>query len=54
MKSSSFALRPISVAEADAFRRQGGDIHVADTQPGYPCRQCLRDADVGGLLTRKK
>ena len=23
---------------------------VADESPGYPCRQCLRDADVGEEL----
>jgi Protein of unknown function (DUF1203) len=24
--------------------------YIADTQPGYPCRQCLRDAEVGDEL----
>lgn len=23
---------------------------VADTSPGYPCRQCLKDAEVGDVL----
>lgn len=40
-------LSPISSEDADALRRRGGHIYIADHKPGYPCRQCLRDADVG-------
>jgi hypothetical protein len=25
-------------------------VQVADTSPGYPCRQCLQDADIGEEL----
>lgn len=50
MNNTAFALRPISAREADAFRESGGVGYVADEHPGYPCRQCLRDADIGEEL----
>lgn len=40
-------LSPIPSEDADALRRRGGPVYVADHKPGYPCRQCLRDAEVG-------
>lgn len=50
MKTHPFALRPIDPSSADCLRRKGGAIYVADDHPGYPCRQCLRDAEVGEEL----
>ena len=50
MDTSTFLLQPISSAAADALRFRGGQIHVADENPGYPCRQCLQDAAVGDEL----
>jgi hypothetical protein len=50
MSESTFVLRPISPSDADALREQGGPRYVADEHPGYPCRQCLRDADIGDEL----
>jgi Protein of unknown function (DUF1203) len=50
MSDSTFVLRPISPSDADALRRRGGPLYVADEHPGYPCRQCLRDAAVGDEL----
>jgi hypothetical protein len=50
MTNRSFVLRPISPSEADALRRRGGPVFVADENPGYPCRQCLQDAAVGDEL----
>ena len=50
MTDSTFVLRPISPCDADALRRRGGPLFVADEHPGYPCRQCLRDAAVGDEL----
>lgn len=50
MTSTNFALTPLSTDEADTLRAHGGEIHVADSQPGFPCRQCLRDADIGDEL----
>lgn len=47
MKTSSHLLRPIDPATADQLRTAGGPVHIADEHPGYPCRQCLRDAAVG-------
>jgi hypothetical protein len=50
MNDSTFVLRPISPSDADALRQRGGPMYVADEHPGYPCRQCLRDAAVGDEL----
>ena len=50
MSVSTFVLRPISPGDADALRLRGGPLYVADEDPGYPCRQCLRDAAVGDEL----
>jgi hypothetical protein len=50
MSNSTFVLRPISPTDADALRLRGGPLVVADEHPGYPCRQCLRDAAVGDEL----
>jgi Protein of unknown function (DUF1203) len=42
-----FSIQPLNGHVADAYRaRYTGDISVADEDPGYPCRQCLRDAEV--------
>lgn len=46
MTSASFALTPLSIEETANLRSLGGEIYVADSQPGYPCRQCLRDAEI--------
>lgn len=48
--TTTHVLRPIPATEADRLRDQGGDVYVADTMPGFPCRQCLRDAEVGEEL----
>jgi hypothetical protein len=48
--TSTFRLVPIGLVEADALRERGGRVYVADEKPGYPCRQCLRDAEVGDEL----
>lgn len=50
MDITELALHPIPTSDAAALRRIGGPIHVADQHPGYPCRQCLRDAEVGDRL----
>lgn len=50
MSSAPFAITPIPVEEADRLRRLGGPTYVADSHPGYPCRQCLRDAAIGEEL----
>jgi len=48
--TKSFRLSPIAEAAADALREGAGEVYVADQKPGYPCRQCLRDAEIGEEL----
>jgi Protein of unknown function (DUF1203) len=50
--SSTFELRPIEPDEANRLRVQWANtrIYVADEHPGYPCRQCLKDAEIGEEL----
>ncbi len=50
MTNTSFVLSPISSEIADQLRAGGGPVYVAQQVPGYPCRQCLRDAAVGEEL----
>lgn len=46
-----FSLTPISDEQADELlSRPGLTRRVADGYPGYPCRRCLRDAEVGEVL----
>ncbi len=47
---TDYRLKPIDPAVADQLRATGGERYIADTKPGYPCRQCLRDADIGEPL----
>jgi hypothetical protein len=44
---TDYQLAPISPDTADDLRTAGGPRFVADAKPGYPCRQCLRDAEIG-------
>jgi len=50
--ATTYRLAPIDPAEADRLRAEnpGAPVCVADADPGYPCRQCLRDAAVGEEL----
>ena len=50
MTDRPFQIVPISAEVAADFRGRGGAVYVADMRPGYPCRQCLRDAEVGEEL----
>ena len=50
MEQIPYHLVPISPADADHLRALGGPTYIADSNPGYPCRQCLRDAEVGETL----
>jgi hypothetical protein len=49
---TDFRLTPIDPLVADRLRADNPDApaYVADARPGYPCRQCLRDADIGDEL----
>ena len=50
--ATRFQLRPIAPVEADRLRAAwaGSPVYVADEKPGFPCRQCLRDAEIGEEL----
>lgn len=43
----TFIVGGIDPMEADRLRAHGGVEYEADTTPGYPCRQCLLDAEIG-------
>jgi len=45
--ATTFSVAGIDPAEADRLRAAGGVTYVADEKPGFPCRQCLRDAEIG-------
>lgn len=48
--TNEYRLDPIDPDDADRLRAGGGDRFVADAMPGFPCRQCLRDAEIGEAL----
>jgi Protein of unknown function (DUF1203) len=50
VSTSTYRLEPISATNAEALRAKGGTSYIADSKPGYPCRQCLRDAEIGEEL----
>ncbi len=50
MTTIVYALKPLDAPEADRLRAAGGRSYIADSKPGYPCRVCLRDAEVGEEL----
>jgi hypothetical protein len=52
LTATTFQLRPIDPVEADRLREAWADsrVYVADERPGFPCRQCLRDAEIGEAL----
>ncbi|MEA3184321.1 MAG: hypothetical protein QOJ74_798, partial [Ilumatobacteraceae bacterium] len=44
-KATSYLVAAIDPSAADELRAHGGINYVVDEQPGFPCRQCLRDAE---------
>lgn len=52
--TTTYRLAPIDPEQADRLRRHWAATedapYVADQHPGYPCRQCLRDAAIGEEL----
>lgn len=48
--TTSVLLLPIDPSEANRLRAGATVFDVADSSPGYPCRQCLKDAEVGEVL----
>ncbi len=45
-----FSIAPIEATTATRLRATATIMRVADESPGYPCRQCLRDAELGEEL----
>lgn len=43
-------LKPISPSEANLLRETGGRPYVVGSKPGFPCRQCLRDGELGEAM----
>jgi hypothetical protein len=50
MHTTAYAVVAIDAAAAQMLRGRGGISYVADSEHGYPCRQCLRDAEIGDEL----
>ena len=48
--ATTYVLEPLSTEAATAIRAGGGMRYVADSKPGFPCRACLRDAEIGEEL----
>lgn len=48
--SGSYELVPLAGHVADEFRAVDAAVYTADSFPGYPCRQCLCDAEIGEEL----
>ena len=47
---TDYRLAPIDPDIADNLRIHSGERFIADAKPGYPCRQCLCDAEIGEAL----
>lgn len=45
-----FTIEAVPADVAARLRADATVVRVADESPGYPCRQCLRDAEVGEEL----
>lgn len=41
---------PIDPEVAQSLREHAEVVQVADVKPGYPCRECLMDAEIGDEL----
>jgi Protein of unknown function (DUF1203) len=48
--TTSVLLLPIDRSAANRLRAGATVIDVAESSPGRPCRQCLKDAEVGEVL----
>jgi Protein of unknown function (DUF1203) len=48
--TTSLLIVPIDSRDANRLREGATVFDVADSSPGYPCRQCLKDAEVGEVL----
>ena len=48
--TTTFRIHPLTADQASHHRLAGGEIYIADSKPGYPCRRCLRDAEISEEL----
>lgn len=48
--TTEFELVALDPVVGDALRARGGVDYIADEHPGFPCRQCLRDAEIGEAM----
>lgn len=48
--TSNYIIKAIDPTIADSLRATASVQQIADSNPGYPCRQCLKDAEVGDEL----
>jgi hypothetical protein len=48
--TTDYQLVALDPAAADVLRARGGIVYIADEKPGFPCRQCLRDAEIGEAM----
>ena len=48
--TTTYVVAGVDPAVADELRTKGGIGYVADERPGFPCRQCLRDAQIGDQM----
>jgi len=48
--STPYLLQPLPSAEADRLRAGSGRRMIADSKPGFPCRECQHDAEVGDAM----
>ncbi len=44
---TTYVISGLDPSTADELRARGGIGYVTDEHPGFPCRQCLRDAEIG-------
>jgi hypothetical protein len=40
--NTSYVITGLDPVTADRLRAGHGQVYVANSQPGYPCRQCVR------------
>ena len=47
---AAYEIESLTAEQAAVLRSRGGAVYIADTKPGFPCRRCLRDAEIGERL----
>ena len=47
---TTYVISGLDPSTADELRVRGGIGYGTDEHPGFPCRQCLRDAEIGEAM----